>query len=102
MKLLGNDKKPNKLSFHKEVQNLEFIETIGNMNSFFCIDSNERDKVLVKIGKKLFKNHPERKISRIRITKKVYFEVSLVREPLSQEEIDEMLRPVDYKDKSGT
>jgi hypothetical protein len=135
MELLERNKEASKLSFRKEIRNLEFSEMIGNMNRFFCIDFKKRDRVLVKIGKKLFKKHPEHKLLRIRIIKKGIIinykgnsykigffekkkcyiectpgEMSLSKEeidmllsavgsgPLSQEEMDEMLTPVDYED----
>jgi hypothetical protein len=69
MRLLDKNNNAHKLSFRKEVPNLEFTETIGNMKGYFCIDSNKRDKALVKIGKRLFKKNPEHRIINIRFIK---------------------------------
>jgi hypothetical protein len=66
MKLLAKNNKANKLSFYKDVQNLEFTERIGNMKGCFCTDSQKHDKALVKIGKKLFRKFPEHKLFGIR------------------------------------
>jgi hypothetical protein len=59
--LLEIKEMPNKLSFIKEVKNLEFFDMIRDMDTFLCNNPNKRDKILKKIGKKLFREHPEYK-----------------------------------------
>jgi hypothetical protein len=113
MQLLEKSKDANKLSFRKEVRNLEFTGTIGNMKGYFCTDSQKRDKVLVKIGKRLFRKNPEHRILNIRFIKggitiyykdksykfgffkkkRGYFEVLPENETLSQEFINMILAP---------
>ena len=44
-----------KLSFEKKVENVEFVEILGNMDIYHCNDPQTRGKILENIGKGLFK-----------------------------------------------
>jgi hypothetical protein len=101
MDLLEKDDMPNKLSFHQEVKNLEFKETIDG------IDMAQRVAMLIARVKKYLKNirsHLKRIMWKIRLRRKVtvggHSQESYYSHPeaLSQEEIDQLLAPIDIKD----
>jgi flagellar biosynthesis regulator FlbT len=82
----GDDNK--KLIFKKEVKNIEFFELIGDMNLNVYTHPEMREKSLLKIGKKLLKNHTwkNNKIFRKKIEREI--------EVLSQDEIDMLLTSI--------
>jgi hypothetical protein len=69
MKIIIKNNNANKLSFCKEVQNLEFTEKIGNIKRYYCTYSQKRDKALAKMGKNYSKRHSEHRIINIRFIK---------------------------------
>jgi len=91
LELLDSNKKEGALSFYKEAQNIEFTQIIGKMDLNCRINSKLRDEILVKLGKRLFKNHPLNK------SKDKIFSIRIVKRPivLSQQEIDALLTAVD-------
>jgi hypothetical protein len=97
LELIELKKVPCNMIFKEEIKLLEFIEMIGDMNIDICINSNERDKKLIEIGKKNSKEHPVQK--KMKNNKKRYrclFHESINFETkvLSQEEIDQLLTPI--------
>jgi hypothetical protein len=46
----------NRMSFRNKVINLEFTEKIAGIN--ICNNSMKRDKMLFRLGKKIFKKNP--------------------------------------------
>ena len=46
---------PCKLYYEKKVENIEFVEMLGDMDIYLCNDPQTRDKMLENIGKELFK-----------------------------------------------
>jgi hypothetical protein len=90
--LLELGKEPCGLAFEKEINSFEFVEAIGGMDLSLCTKQKKRDLYLTKIGKKLFREYPERKnrIGKIHIE----YETRV----FSQAEIESMLFTVDeYK-----
>jgi hypothetical protein len=84
-KLLEQNNPPNKLSFHREVNSLEFTGIIGKMDIKLCANQEKRDKMLLRMAKKYSKK-PKKGNIIIRIEREM--------EILSQEDIDELLTPV--------
>ena len=115
MELLENKNAHIELCFVKEANNIEFVEMIGGMDIYLCNKPEERDKILMEIGVKLFLNHPyfiQKKVSKIVLIKnwlrnikstysrKKYKPLppsSSGTEILSQEETDQLLKAMDYK-----
>jgi hypothetical protein len=85
MNLLSYHKAKNSLSFKKEVQNLEFIDLIGNMEKKAFTEPAIREKYLLDIGKKLF--------TKKKLKKNVFLQIKLKRKTrlLSQNDIDNLL-----------
>lgn len=79
-----------KLSFEKKIIALEFTELIGKMNFKYCINTTKRDIYLIKLGKKLFKNHPLLKNNKVKINIKIKNEAK----GLTESEIYSILTPV--------
>ena len=79
-----------KLSFEKEVNSIEFTETIANMDSNLNYDQKKRDIYLLEYGKELFEKYPS--------CNEKYPSLNIVHEPLSQEEIDNLLTPIGSTD----
>ena len=65
--VMEKDKEAAKISFEKEVFSFEFTEIINDMDLSTNVNQSERDKYLKKHGKKLFKEHPIHKKSKIRL-----------------------------------
>jgi hypothetical protein len=93
-----------KLSFENEVQNLEFIQIIGDMDISVYTNPQIREKHLLDIGKKLLVNiilKDNRNIidneKSVLIKKNNIFRIRIIQEMklLSQKEINDLLMTVD-------
>jgi hypothetical protein len=108
--LLEKNINVSKLSFNKEVNLLEFVEIIDNMGIVHLINCKRRDIFLKKLGKQLFKKHPQRKNKiylGIRHETNVFSQAEIdslsynnKTEILSQEEIDMLLTPINNKNET--
>ncbi|GHU04588.1 hypothetical protein AGMMS49960_20440 [Betaproteobacteria bacterium] len=118
LELLELNKVPCNLIFKGEIKLLEFTEMIGDMNINICVNPIERDKKLLEIGKKNFKekiiirkiiNDTTEVLSKLlsqinigytsqksrRNSKTIFREIiSNETDVLSQEEIDKLLTPI--------
>jgi len=95
------EKKPNTLSFYKEVYMLEFTESIGKYNSFYCTNPDKRDKSLNELGKQLLRKHPL-KNKKKKKPSKIFHIFNIIkkqeRNVLSQKEIDRLLVNINVGD----
>ena len=76
--------------FISKVDNVEFIDLLGTMDMYLCNKQKKRDKILAKMGRKMFKKHSQYKyLGKNNILKLYGIENSP--EIFTQEEIDQLL-----------
>jgi hypothetical protein len=90
--VLGCNTEPAKLSFKREIINLEFVEQVGNID--IQNNSQKRNKMLLRHGKKLFNKF--RQVKEETISPKAQgFEIdNNIKSGLTQEEIKTLIASV--------
>ena len=94
--VLGCDTEPAKLSFKREIINLEFVEQVGKID--IQNNSQKRNKMLLRHGKKLFNKFRQVKEETISPKAKGFEIDNNVKSGLTQEEIKTLIASVAEED----
>ena len=91
---LGCNSEPAKLSFEREIINFEFVEQIGGID--IHTNSQKRDKLLLRHGKKLFHERFEIKVTKQEEQKEIERLLSSINEGVRnhQKDIEENCTPL--------